>query len=363
MRRVNYNTRFEKCQILFDYFFGFLYNIFEIFLNYGDCMKRLVVIAILLGLILSGCTEEPPISRDIFAMDTLINIRIWGEYATLDSVCNMIYQLDSLLNAEDEGSDIYQLNNNGFLVVKSDTERVLSEAIRYSEETNGTFDPTIYPLVSAWKNAQLSPPDAEELSDLLPFVGTEHISIHGDAVSLSENAALDLGAIGKGFAAQECIDYLRNCKVECAIVTLGGNVQTLGSKPDGSEWAIGIADPENPNQSIGVLRFEGSLALVTSGGYQRYYEIDGIKYHHILDPKTGYPAENELASVTILAQNGTLADAFSTALFVMGLEDASAFWRDRNDFEAVFILKDGSIIATDGAASLLTDCEFTVIYR
>ncbi len=324
-------------------------------------MKKTGIASLLLCIFLSGCAEKTAIERDIFAMDTLMNIRIWGEEETLTSVCNMIYELDSLLDAEDVSSDIYKLNSEGYFVVQDDTMNILSEAVRYSEETDGAFDPTIYPLVRMWKNASM--PDADELRSLLPYVGTEHITIDGNTVSLANHAALDLGAIGKGYAAQRCIEYLQDCNVESAILSLGGNVQTLGSKPDGSKWAVGIADPSMPTDSVAVVRFEGSLALVTSGSYQRYYEFDGRKYHHILDPETGCPAENELASVTILAQDGTMADAYSTALFVMGLEDASDFWRNRNDFEAVFVLNDGTIYVTEGAAPLLSECEFTVIER
>ena len=138
-------------------------------------------------------------------------------------------------------------------------------------------------------------------------------------------------------------------------------MQTLGSKPDGREWIIGIADPKEPSSAIAQLHFTGSLALVTSGSYQRYFEEDGIRYHHILDPATGRPVENGLASVTVLADSGTMADAYSTALFVMGMEQAVQFWRQEQNFEAIFILEDGSIFATRGAAAMLQGCEFTEI--
>lgn len=326
-------------------------------------MKRIFCLCIIISIFLSGCSETEPLERNIFAMDTMMNVRIWGSQDALDAVCDIINRYDSLFDAEDESSDIYKLNQTGFGAVKNDTAELLKEAIRYCEETDGHFDPTVYPLVRAWKMAQNEPPQEDELQTLLPSVGTEYISIDANTVTLLNDAAVDFGAIAKGYTAQKCIEYLENCNVECAIVTLGGNVQTLGSKPDGSKWAVGIADPSTPAQSIAVLRFEGSMALVTSGSYQRYYEFDGKKYHHILDPETGYPADNELASVTILANNGTMADAFSTALFVMGFHEACEFWRTRNDFEVVFVHKDGSIFVTEGAAFMLSECDFTVIER
>lgn len=174
---------------------------------------------------------------------------------------------------------------------------------------------------------------------------------------------LDFGGIAKGYAAEKCAKLLEAAGIEAALLSLGGNLQTVGTKPDGSAWAVGIADPENPTQAIATLTFTGSLALVTSGGYQRYFEEDGVRYHHILDPKTGYPARSGLASVTILAESGTLADALSTALFVMGLDAAAEFWRGSDDFEAVFVTDGGKIYATQDAASLLGGCEFEVISR
>jgi len=327
-------------------------------LLYGDRMKKTVIFALCIVILLTACTSSVPAECEIFAMDTFMTVRIWGETERLNEVTQLIRTLDATLSAELETSDIYAINQNKNGIVSDLTIELINKALYYSAETDGAFDPTIYPLVCQWRSAADTPPTPN-----LEPIGYQNISISGDEITLKSESALDFGGIGKGFAAQKSVELLKESEVEAAILSLGGNVQTLGAKPDGSKWAIGIADPSAPNEHIAVVEFEGSMALVTSGSYQRYYEIGGEKYHHILNPKTGYPAENELASVTILTQNGTMADAFSTALFVMGLEKASEFWRSRNDFDAVFILKDGSIMATDGAALLLKECEFTVIER
>lgn len=327
-------------------------------------MKRIIAIFLLLSLSFCSCTHKiTPLERNFFAMDTLINVRIWGDKTTLNQVCESIQKYDALLSSHDPGSDICKLNEGGHLILQDQTAELLALASQYSLETGGAFDPTVYPFIEAWRNAKDTPPELQELLSLSEQIGIKNLSLDGNSASLENQAMIDLGAIAKGYTAQKTIEELKNRNVETAIITLGGNVQTLGSKPDGSKWAVGISDPQNPNRAKAVVSFYGSMALVTSGSYQRYYEFGGERYHHILDPKTGYPAQNDLASVTILTQDGTLADAFSTALFVMGLSDACEFWRSRTDFEAVFILNNGSILATEGAIPLLSECEFTVIER
>ncbi len=328
-------------------------------------MKKLCAISLLLVCLLCGCTESVPAEREIFAMDTLMTLRVWGDDTLVSDAVSEINRLDALLSVTNENSEIFALNRDGEAELSADTYDLLVKAIAVSRRTDGAFDPTVYPLVVAWgftKDEQ-HVPTQEALDAARSLVGYERLLNRLDVTCVSFDGRIDLGGIAKGYTAQRIVDFLRSKGVETAFLSLGGNVQTLGSKPDGEAWVVGIADPDRPSQAIGCLRFSGSLALVTSGGYQRYFDENGVRYHHILDPKTGYPADSGLASVTVLAHDGALADGLSTALFVMGMEKATALWRESDDFEAVFLTEDGGIFVTEGAASLLRDCEFTVIER
>ena len=330
-------------------------------------LKRILPIVLLLALFLSGCRVQSPTQTDFFSMDTLMCVKLWDapDESAADAVVQTVNRLAASLSVTDADSELSRLNQAGNAALSDETLALLRTALSLSSRTGGAFDPTVYPLVRLWGFTEQSQavPDRASVQSALCAVGTDHVSIQGNHVTLSDGAMLDFGGIAKGYAAETCAQLLEAEGVPAALLSFGGNVQTVGTKPDGSAWSIGIADPQSPSQSVATLTFTGTLALVTSGGYQRYFEENGIRYHHILDPETGYPAQNELASVTILADSGTLADALSTALFVMGLERATEFWRASDDFEAVFLTKTGTICATEGAAPLLSDCEFEVIHR
>ena len=328
-------------------------------------MKKIAALVLLLCLMLGGCAKSGPVETEIFAMDTYMRIRVWGDSGLVSDVCDEIYRLETLFSVTDEKGEIFALNRDGKAALSAETAELLAKASALSERTGGAFDPTVYPLVSAWGFTadEQRVPSQDELSALLPSVGVDHLQLSGTDAVLTGGAQLDLGGIAKGYTAQKCLSYLESEGVRRAMVSLGGTVLTLGTKPDGSAWVIGIADPNEPSEAVATLTFTGSMALVTSGGYQRYFEKDGVRYHHILDPETGLPADTGLASVTVITSDGTTADALSTALFVMGLEEGTEFWRDSDDFEAVFITQEGKIIATEGAAAMLGGCEFEVIAR
>ena len=206
-------------------------------------------------------------------------------------------------------------------------QTAVKRALEIAAETNGAYDPTVYPLMRAWgfTDGNYRVPADAELDALLQTTGWTEVSADGTTASLPEGFALDLGGIGKGYAAGRCKEILKAHGVTSALLSLGGNVSALGSKPDGADWTVGLQDP----QTDGCFGYVSAsdVSVVTSGGYQRYFEQDGVRYHHILDPKTGRPAASGLQSVSVVSQDDTLADALSTALFVMGLDAGAALYR------------------------------------
>ena len=212
------------------------------------------------------------------------------------------------------------------------------------------LDLSVYPIVRAWgfTTGSYQVPDEETIQALLPLVDYTKIQYNDatGAVVLPAEMEIDLGSVAKGYAGQLAAQMLRERGVESALLNLGGNVQTVGTKPDGSSWQIGIKDPKGEDAMM-VLSV-ADQAVVTSGGYERYFEQDGQTYWHIMDPFTGHPADSGLISVTIVGDEGVVCDGLSTALFVMGLEKAADLWAQSGDFEAVFVTASGEVYITEG---------------
>ncbi len=279
-------------------------------------------------------------------MDTYMDIQIWGEDGEIaaSQIGDMLRQLEKDWSATQGNSVIGRLNRGEDVELTAQQQELLQKAKAMAERTGGAFDPQLRSVSLAWGflNKAYEIPDAKTIEKAL------------------WEKQWDMGAAIKGYAGQQSVSVLDTMRVDRALLNLGGNVQTYGSKADGTPWSIGIQNPRGADY-VGVVSVEGTASIVTSGDYQRYFEQDGIRYHHIMDPKTGYPADSGLSSVTVICRDGMTADALSTALFVMGLEEGTAFWRESSDFEAVFILSDGQIYATEGAG--LSGCEFEVIRR
>ena len=230
-----------------------------------------------------------------------------------------------------------------------------SRVIRLSSLTGGAFDYTLGNLTELWNitgggpRGDSTPPAQHEIDAALSHCGRDKIKITGDRISkLDVNVKIDFGGIGKGMAAQQLLEYLSTTDVEYGLVSIGGNIGVFGEKPEYGNYKIGIRDPIDTSGVIGYC-YIGSGFVSVSGDYERYFESDGVRYHHILDPKTGYPAESGVHSVAVIASNGAAADALSTALFVMGVDKSLEFYSEGSlSFEAIFVTDSGEIVTTPG---------------
>ena len=300
--------------------------------------------------------DTEPQSRDVFAMNTYMTLTAYGDNVgnALDEAETEIERLDALLSTGDENSEIYKLNQSGTGTISEDTETLLNESETLYTDTKGAFDITIYPVMDAWgfttQNYRI--PSDTELKALLENVDASKIQYNKDSkkVTLPANVKIDFGGIAKGYTSSRIMDIYKKCGVTSGMVSLGGNVQLLGAKPDGSSWRVAVQSPDDTNDYLGVLEAEDK-AVITSGGYERYFEEDGKTYHHIIDPATGYPAESGLKSVTIVSDDGTLADGLSTSLFIMGQEKACDFWKEHSDkFDMILMTDDNELYVSEGIA-------------
>ena len=328
--------------------------------------KRMLtaVLTVALTLSLTACggrtRQEMGETRTVYTMDTVMNLTAYGENASaaLDAAEETLRTLDAKLDRHDETSTVSALNRDG-TVEDAELAQLTDIAQTIGALSGGAFDPTVAPVMDAWDFTGDAPrvPSDEELSALLAHVGLEKLSVDGNTIALSDGAQLDLGGIAKGYAADLLRAQLEKEGVTSATLDLGGDVFVMGRKTDGSDWRIAVKDPADTESYLGVVSAADKF-VVTSGVYERYFEENGVRYHHILDPKTGCPAESGLVSVTVLCGNGAWADALSTACFVLGPDGALALRDDLadqgTDFELILVTDDGRVLYTDGLADTFT---------
>lgn len=320
-------------------------------------MKRLVCAALAAGLLLSGCgTKE--YTTEFFAMNTVM--RMTGRGASPQEAVaaaeQQINALDRMLSRTRAESEISALNSadGAWVTVSGETLAVLTTALTVAEQTDGAYDPTVAPLTDLWQigteNARI--PSQDEIDVARALVNYENVEVDGDRVRLLDGAQLDLGGVAKGWAGG---NVLASDALDGALLELGGNISCFGKKADGStRWNIGVADPDASASYIATVAVENGCA-VTTGDYERFFEEDGVRYHHVFDPETGYPAASGLRSVTVVMDyaDGGMADGYSTALFVMGLEDGLAFC-EAHGIAAAFITGDKTVHVSRAMAELFT---------
>lgn len=299
--------------------------------------------------------EESRSEQNFFAMNTYITMSAYGENAesSLQEAENRIAELENAWSVTNENSDLFQVNhsNGNPITLSDDTADIIRFSLDMAEKTRGAFEPSIYPVLTAWgfTTEENRIPDNDEIEELLQNTGYSKIIMNGNEIRLPDGMELDLGAVGKGYAGDEAAAILEQNGVTSALLNLGGNVQAVGSRPDGSDWRLGIRNPSGEG-NVGVLSVS-DCAVVTSGNYERYFVgEDGNTYGHIIDPSTGYPVNNGLMSVTVITKEGKTGDALSTALYVMGLDEAARFWRDNQYFDMLIIADNGEIYMTESAA-------------
>ena len=330
------------------------------------CIGTLCLLSLWL---LTGCVRQETVhSRQIFAMDTIMEFTVWGPggEAALDKAEEEIHRLDDLLSTGNPDSKVSRLNREGGGTVSEDVGRLISASLDAYHSTGGIFDFTIYPLMELWgfPARDCRVPGEKEIADILPLVDASLVQFSGGILTLAEDQQMDFGGIAKGYAASRLMEIFQACGVTAGMVSLGGNVQTFGVKPGGSPWRIGIQDPNAPRGNPLAVFETADRAVVTSGGYERYFEENGRTYSHILSPSTGYPVETDLASATVISADGVLADVLSTALYSMGLEAAIPYWRDAGvDFDMVLLTSSGTLYVTEGVGGLQTDSPVTTLYR
>lgn len=291
---------------------------------------------------------EDGVKRQIFAMDTVMELTVYGEQAeeALTEAAHLINRLDNLFSVTNKKSDIAKVNasNGKPVTVEAETYEVVKKSVEYSDETGGALDISVYPIVKAWgfTTNQKKIPTEREKKEAMSNVDYKKIRcLSNNQIQLEKGMEIDLGALAKGYASQKVIERWREMGVTSAILSLGGNVQTIGKKTDGNLYQVGVTDPSDGTSLFGALPVENK-AVVTSGIYQRNFTENGVLYHHIIDRKTGMPANNTLASVTIIAEDGLQADALSTALFVMGEEEAKKYQKNHPEIQMILIRKDGT---------------------
>ena len=327
-------------------------------MKYGRALALVLILACVLNLV--GCASAQPKKQTAigFYLDTVITLTAYVDDATvLNEALAECGRYEQLLSRTVEGSDVWRINHAGGqpVEVSNETLEILDVARQVSERSGGMFDVTIAPVSTMWDftSGAAMVPDASAIAEAATLVDYTKVKTDDGLVALPEGMMIDLGGIAKGYIADAVKGYLAERGVESAVLSFGGNIVAIGLKPDGSPWKVGIQDIDKPTGEYMLVSLNYGGSTVTSGIYERGFESGGVYYHHILDPNSGWPVQNELASVTIFSDSSMWGDALATAAFSLGTEAGTRLIEGIDGVEAVFIARDRSVSATSGAGKYL----------
>ncbi len=313
-------------------------------------MKKIVLLLLIACFTFQGCGDKKTYTGSRFLLGTLVTITVLDTSSahagnSMDAAFNEIERIQNLMSPHRKESDVYRLNHGGKngpdpVRVSEETFSLVKEAVRISGETNGCFDITYASISNLWdfSDEQFSPPAAEQVRKKMKAFSYKNISLRPDTSSivLRNGAKLGLGGIAKGYAIRKAMSVLKENNISDGIVEAGGDLQVTGSK-NGTQWKIGIRHPRKKNDLIATVNLEGNDSVATSGDYERYRMYNGKRYHHILDPSTGYPAESDIISVSAVTPDPVKADALATALFIMGRQKGMQHVKEHPELSAIFI--------------------------
>lgn len=323
----------------------------------NNIIKKLSAVLTASALLLTGCSgaksstqTDQDLTYTDMLFDTVIKIQILdpADESILDGLKKLCEKYDTMFSATNTDSELYKLNhaNGQPFTVSSETANLIQDGIHYSELSGGAFDLTIEPVSALWdfKADKPTVPSSDAIAQAVSHVDYTKVDIQDNTVTLEDpEAGIDLGAIAKGYIADQVKTYLKKQGIKHAIINLGGNVDVIGTKPDGSKYNIGIQKPfDESGEAITSVQLKDQT-VVTSGIYERYFKKNGKLYHHILDPRTGYPCENNLYSVSIITDSSTKADALSTTCFLLGYEKGMELIQSMDGVEAIFITDDEKV--------------------
>lgn len=323
----------------------------------NNIIKKLSAVLTASALLLTGCSgaksstqTDQNLTYTDMLFDTVIKIQILepADESILDGLKKLCEKYDTMFSATNTDSELYKLNhaNGQPFTVSSETANLIQEGIHYSKLSGGAFDLTIEPVSALWdfKADKPTVPSSDAIAQAVSHVDYTKVDIQDNTVTLEDpEAGIDLGAIAKGYIADQVKTYLKKQGIKHAIINLGGNVDVIGTKPDGSKYNIGIQKPfDESGEAITSVQLKDQT-VVTSGIYERYFKKNGKLYHHILDPRTGYPCENNLYSVSIITDSSTKADALSTTCFLLGYEKGMELIQSMDGVEAIFITDDEKV--------------------